>query len=232
MQDRIELDLGEIFKIIYKRKFVIVGVTIVVAIITTLINIFVLKPIYEAKVSIIVGQQDVMENIAYSYSSDTIVLSQKLIKTYSKIATSDTVLKKTIKDLGLNYNSDEYEMFKKRVIVTSEENTQLLEIGFQDKDPVKASTIVNKLTDNFLSEAEEYLPMGDLKLLDKSEIPKKAIKPNKKLNVIVATAITFIGVATIVILKNLRELKIVDEQDVEKYLDLKVIGTIRQMNSN
>ncbi len=232
MQDKIELDLNEIFKIMKKKKIAIIGTTIVVAIITAIVNLYVLKPVYESKASIIVGPENIMENIAYAYSSDTVTLSQKLLKTYTQIATSDTVLSKTIDDLSLNYSEAEYDSFKNRVFITYEENTQLLEVAVQDNDPVIASKIANKLTENFMIEAEKFLPQGDMKLLDKASVVKNEIKPNKALNVIVATTLTFIGITTIIVLKELKQIKIVDEIDVEKYLDLRVVGTIRQMKSN
>lgn len=230
MQEKIELDLNEILKIMYKRKLLIGGVTIIIAILTVLINLFVLKPVYEAKVSMVVGQEDIMENIAYAYSSDTVVLSQKLLKTYSEIATSETVLKKTVKDLGLQYDDEEYELFKKKIFVTYKENTQILEISVQDSNPVRAQKIANKLSDNFIEEADEFLPLGEMKLLDKASVPKKAVKPNKTLNVIVATSITFIVASTIILLKDLKQMKIVDEKDVERYLNLKVVGLIRNID--
>lgn len=231
MQDRIELDLSEIFKIMYKKKYIIIGVTAIVAILTLLINIFMLKPVYEAKVSIVVGQEDIMENKAYAYSSDTVTLSQKLLKTYSEIVVSDKILNKTVKDLSLNYDEQEYQAFKNRVIVTSKENTQILEISVRDNDPVKAAKIANKLTDNFIKEGKEFLPQGDIKLLDKASVPKNEIKPNKALNVIVVTGITFIIVSTFILLKDLKQMKIIDEKDVERHLGLKVVGRIRQKNN-
>lgn len=230
MQEKIELDLSEIIKIMYKRKFLIGGVTIAVAIITALINLYVLKPVYEARASMVASPENITENIAYAYSSDSVVLSQKLIKTYSEIVTSETVLRKTVKDLSLNYNEEEYEAFRRRVIVTSKENTQLLEISIRDNDPAKAATIANKLTDNFMEESKKFVPLGDVMLLDRASVPKKPVKPSKTLNVIVATALTFIGMSTALLLKDLKQMKIVDEKDIEKYLNLKVVGTIRQIN--
>lgn len=231
MQDRIELDLNEIIRIIYKKKLLIIGTTIAISVLTVIINLFVLKPVYEARVSIVVGQEGVMENKAYAYSSDTVTLSQKLLKTYSEIAISDKILRKTVEDLSLNYTDEEYIDFKNKIIVTSKENTQLLEISVRDNDPATAAKIANKVTDNFIEEAKEFLPQGDTKLLDKASIPKNPVKPNKTLNVIVATGITFICISTLVLLKDLKQMKIVDERDVEKYLGLRVVGLIREINN-
>lgn len=231
MQERIELNLSEVFGIMNKKKVIIVGTTVIIAFITAMVNLFVLKPVYQSQASIVVSQEDIMENKAYAYSSDTVTLSQKLLKTYTSIATSEKVLQKTVKDLSLDYNEEQYKSFKKRVFVTYEENTQLLQIAVQDNDPSLAASLTETLTENFMEAAEEFLPMGEMKLLDGATVPNDDIKPNKTLNVTVATALAFIFITTLIILKELKEMKIVNEKDVEKYLNLRVVGIIREMDN-
>ena len=224
MQDKLILNVKDVVKILWGQKVKIIGFTILIGIVVTFINLFLLQPIYESRVSIVVGKEQSDETV--QYNSDFVVMYQKLIKTYAEIAGSEKVLRKTIDDLELNYDHDEYKKFVKSISILPKADTQIIEIIVENKDSELARDIAGAISKNFINEARSILPAAQLNLLDEAKKPIEPIKPNKTLNILIFTSMGCVLITTIYMLKGLESMKIVTEKDVEEYLDLKVIGNI------
>lgn len=224
MDDKIEIDLGEILNIIWSKKIKIIFITLFFGIITVLVNIYLIKPQYKSTVTVIVGQENKEEGD--NYSSDSVVMYQKLIKTYSEIASSEMVAKKTMKDIGLSTSYKQVETFRKSISIEPKSDTQIIEISVINRDAAQSTNIVNKLTENFIEESNSLLPIGDIKILDSASVPQKPIKPNKTLNTLIVSIIIFVTITTIFVIFELKNKTIKTEDDVEKYLELNVIGSI------
>lgn len=233
MEEKITLGLGDLLHILWKGKWIIIGISLIFASITAFVNLALIKPTYEANVSIVVGQEKDNGKDIMQYNSDSVVMYQKLLKTYASIAESETVVKKTLKDLNISYNYDEYLKYKSSISVIPKADTQILELIVKDGDPKKAVDIANTLTNNFINQAKLTLPVANMKLLDTATLPEKPVKPNKILNTIIAGFIGLLLSSTILILNGVKYQKIKSEDDVEKYLELAVVGMIpKRKNKN
>ena len=59
--DEMEIDLKEYLDIIWSRKWLIIGITLLAALISGLISFFVLQPVYEASTTIMIGKSNTSE---------------------------------------------------------------------------------------------------------------------------------------------------------------------------
>ncbi|MFY9413851.1 MAG: Wzz/FepE/Etk N-terminal domain-containing protein, partial [Tepidanaerobacteraceae bacterium] len=88
-----EISLKQIFEILRKRAWIIVAITLTAIFITTSINFFLIKPVYESNTTIMVGKprnRIVDENNPITYQE--IQTNRLLVSTYREIAKSRTVL--------------------------------------------------------------------------------------------------------------------------------------------
>ena len=141
MDDKIEIDLGEILNIIWSKKIKITFITLFLGIITALVNIYLIEAKYKSTVTVIVGQEN--KDDVSNYSSDSVVMYQKLIKTYSEIALSERVTKKTMKDIGVGSSYNQVEEFRKSINIEPKSDTQMIEISVVHKDATQSTNIVN-----------------------------------------------------------------------------------------
>ena len=214
------LDLKDFFYIIKKRLKLIVLITLACAVITGLVSVFLIKPTYEASSSIIVGKPT--NNI--KTDNNDVMMYQNLVKTYAQIAQSDSVAKAALNKLNENITLDQ---FQKMVSVTPQEGTQILTIKADSKDPNEAAKVVDTMASSFISESKKVFPTGgDIQIMDRAQIPNKPVKPKKTLNVAIALFLGLIVSVGISFLLEYQDNTIKTEDDIDRYLELPVIGVI------
>ena len=215
------IDLREYFAIIKKRFWIIALLAIISALISGVISFFMLKPVYEAKSTLIVNTEKNEET--QMITGDQFSVTQKLAVTYGEIIKSRAVLEDVIKNLKLN---DEYEDLVKSVTVSPVQDTQIISISVQDTNPQKASDIANEIPKVFAKEAKRITKANDVQVIDKATLPENPIKPNKVMNVLIAFVLgTMIGLFVVFLIEYLDN-KMKTPQDIEKHLGLSVIGVI------
>lgn len=221
MEEEMTLDLREIFDIVKKRKWIIIIITLSLTLITGILSFFVLPPTYEAQVSVLIGKMP--DNQQQQIQYNDVMMYQKLLKTYSEIAKSRLVAESTIKQLNKDLT---YEDFSKLITVTPQVDTQIMMLKARSKDPKDAMDTVNALSENFIKEAMRLYPTGNVQIIDSAAMPDKPIKPKKKLNIAIAFVLGLMISFGLVFLLEYMDNTIKTEEDVEKYLDIPVIGII------
>ena len=215
------IDLREYFTIIKKRFWIIALLAIISALISGVISFFVLKPVYEAKSTLIVNTEK--NEDTQMITGDQFSVTQKLAVTYGEIIKSRSVLEDVIKNLKLD---DEYENLVNSITVSPVKDTQIISISVQDTNKQKARDIANEIPKVFTKEAKRITKANDIQVIDKAILPKDAIKPNKMMNVLIGFVLgTMIGLFIVFLIEYLDN-KIKTPQDIEKHLGLSVIGVI------
>ncbi len=227
MDEETTVDLHEIYDVIRKRIWIIVVITLTAAFISGILSFFVIKPVYEARTSVIVGRMLDSEDSRMQYND--VMMYQNLIKTYVEIAKSRTVCQNTIDKLGMDIKAEELLNF---ITVSPVPDTQMINIKVLNKDANQAADIANTITEIFIKEARVQFPGGSVSIMDKAVVPEYPSKPNKKLNVAAAFLLGLMMSIVVVFLVEYLDKTIKNENDVEKYINLPVIGMIPKIYEN
>ena len=215
------IDLREYFAIIKKRFWIIALITVVAMVVSGVISFFMLSPVYEAKSTLIVNTEKSQDT--QMITGDQFSVSQKLAVTYGEIIKSRAVLESVISNLKLD---SEYEDLVEKITVSPVQDTQIISISVQDTNPKKARDIANEIPKVFEKEVKRITKANDIQVIDKAILPEGAIKPNKMMNVAIAAVLgMMIGLFVVFVLEYLDN-KIKTPQDVEKHLDLPILGVI------
>ncbi|MCB2293939.1 capsular biosynthesis protein [Clostridium algoriphilum] len=222
MNEEMEISLTDIFAIIREKLWLIVIITVGFTLIAGLISFLVIKPTYEAKTSIIVGKPQSTASVT-SQLNDA-MMYQNLVKTYSKIAGSDLVAQGALNKLHSNLTLNQ---IKESITVTPETETQILGISAKSKSSGEAFNIVNAISTSFIESSKKVYPTGgDIQVMDKAIMPTVPVSPNKKLNMAVGFLLGLMVSVGIVLLLEFLDNTIKTESDVERYIDLPVLGVI------
>ena len=215
------IDLREYFSIIKKRFWIIALITIVAMVVSGVISFFMLSPVYESKSTLIVNTEKNEET--QMITGDQFSVTQKLAVTYGEIIKSRAVLESVISNLKLD---SEYEDLVEKITVSPVKDTQIISISVQDTNPKKARDIANEIPKVFEKEVKRITKANDIQVIDKAILPENPIKPNKIMNVAIAAVLgMMIGLFVVFLLEYLDN-KIKTPQDVEKHLDLPILGVI------
>lgn len=218
------INLNEIFESIKKRWIMIVAIILLATVASGIISFFVIKPKYEASTKVFIGKEE-GENQAYNQND--VVMYQKLIKTYSEtIKTKDL-----IGDALLNVNTElTTEDVLASLAVVPVSDTQILQIKFRGENPAEAKKIIDSITKQFIEVSKELVPNGNIRVIEKAEVPTKQVSPNKKMNIVIAFLLgVMVSIGLCFILEFLDSTYKTKEQ-LERELDLPVIGVIPNMD--
>jgi len=124
---------------------------ILVGLVTGLIGYFISKsltPYYASSATALVNQAPATQTTDYS----SVMMSERLAKTYAQMMVKGSVLDQVIKQLNLTYTEkDLAEMLQ----VTSLTNTQLIEIKAETPDPNLSANLANAVVEVFKQQIEE-----------------------------------------------------------------------------
>lgn len=216
------IDLREYLFILKKKLWIIALSAIICGLISGVVSFYVLPPIYEANTSLIVNKEiDDKEN--KMTTSDDLNFVQKLAVTYGEIIKSRTVITSAINKLKLDMT---YEELSETVSVTNVPDTQIIKISVQNKNPNIAAKICNTIPEIFSAEVKRVVKASGTEVIDKATVPEDAIKPNKKMNVIIAMVLGAMVSIFVIFLLEALNTKIKEPKDIEEKLGLPVFGVV------
>jgi len=216
------ISLQDIFKIIKKRLFLIVSLTMLAAIIAAIISYFVLTPVYQASTQILVNQQ---KSDVETIQSQDIQANLQLINTYNVIIKSPVILDQVIERLDLDMTNTE---LSEKITVSNADDSQVISVSVEDVQHFKAVDIANTVAEVFQEEIPVLMNIDNVKVLSPAvhlDFPNH-VKPNEMMNIAIAAVIgIMLGVGLAFLLEYL-DTTVKSEQDVEEFLGLPLLGII------
>ena len=216
------IDLREYFFILKKKLWIIVTSALVCGLISGLVSFFALTPIYQANTSLIVNKE-VGNKVTEMTTTDDLNYVQKLAITYGEIIKSRAVITPTIEKLELNMT---YEALASAVSVTNVSDTQIIKISVQHENPKIAMKICNTIPSIFSEEVQRIVKASGVEVIDKAILPTNPIKPNKKMNVLIAMVLGVMVSVFIIFLIEALNTKIKEPRDIEEKLGIPVFGVV------
>lgn len=220
--EAVTIDLRDVFLLFKKNLLAMIVVAVVFAAIGGLCTQFLITPQYEAAATLIVNSREDQSG-QVSITSDQITSATKLVSTYSVILTSDTVLDKTIADLGLDMT---YQQLVKKVSITSVNDTQVMKITVRDSDPQLAQDIVASIVEQAPEIIIQTVKAGSVEVISQAKAGQEPVSPSLKKNVALAGIIGFLLCFAFFFIRYLLNNKFMTESDITNKLGLTVLGVI------
>lgn len=215
-----ELKIKDIMAVLRKRVKSIFSITLVVGILSAVLNFYIAVPVYESSIRIFIGAK--AGNRQESNIND-MKAYKDLVSSYVEIIESDNLVDKAISRYNINRTSkDILENLKVEAI----SNTQVIELTYKDKDRYAVKEVLDSVSDEFIDEVEDITSDGDAKLIDKIEVPESPASPKKILNVGISVILAFILSCLLALFNENFTDKIKSISQVEKELKLDVIGVV------
>lgn len=214
--DMDEIDLLELARLLWSHALQIAAAGIAAAVICLLVCTFVLTPRYQASVNLIVNSR---QDGNASITSDNINSARNLIDTYAVIIKSNIVLNDVIEQLGLDMT---YRQLLACVSVDGVGSTQIMSITVTNEDPALAGKIVQAI-------AETAPDVSSWKVVSDVEITSNPVFPQTKKYVLTAALGGIVAACGILVLDHLLHDYIVDSEDIQKKLELPVLGLIPEV---
>jgi len=220
-----EIDLRQYLEVLRKRWVIVVILPLIAALTSGVISFFMLKPVYQASTTLIVGEKasDPGKIADQMLDNNVLLANQQLAKTYATIAQSRTVEGNVIKDLDLPIT---IEGLDSEISISQVKTTEILDITVTNSNPELAARIADKMAEEFSKTVIQIKKVDSVGILDKAVIPTSPVKPNKKLNVMIAFVVGLMAAVGLVFLLEYLDNTVKTSSDIEQLLEIPVLGVI------
>ncbi|WP_312368882.1 polysaccharide biosynthesis tyrosine autokinase [Lachnoclostridium sp.] len=215
----IEINIGELFILLLHKIWIIVLTSIVCAVVAGLISKFVMTPVYTSSTKLYIINRQNKDIIT---SSDLQTGSQ-LTQDFKVLVLSSPVTEQVISKLNLNMTHNE---LVSNIYVKVPDNTRILEITVQNQDPVLAKQLADSIAEASSERMVSILEMEKVNIVEKGNIPTVPTSPHVKKNIVLSGLVGAFISAFVIIFIHMIDDSIKNAEQIEKYLDLTVLGTI------
>jgi capsular polysaccharide biosynthesis protein len=140
----------------------------------------------------------------------------------------DTVIKRSIEKIGIN-NGD-LGTIRQDIQISRVENTDILEIIVNSDNRENVEKLADEIVVQGISLINDVLPIKEINTIQETSVSEHVInmRPNVnfKYNIVLGGVLGFIGIVFLIFLKHAVNNKISSEEDVKRYLGVKVLVSI------
>ncbi len=214
------MELKEYIQIIIRRIWIPIALTLVFTITSAFVSYYVLEEVYQASTTLyIVNKAE--KNVLTYYSFQ---VSNELVNDYRELIKSRRITSLVIDKMGLTGVSPSAVATKINVNFKAE--TRVIVVTVEDKSPKFAMDIANTVAEVFMEEVVELLNVENVQVIDKAILPGAPAKPNKQMNIAIAGFLGIMMGLGIIFLLEYFNNTIKTPEDVQKHLNLPLIGVI------
>lgn len=221
----IALKVSDIWFIIKKQIIWILLCSVIFGLLGFLISKVAITPTYEASTVVLVSQK--------RSNGDQILSNQQadiqIINTYKNIITNPVVIRKTVNRINqqeTKKNKWTVDGLTKAVKIKTEQNSQTFSISVKSHDSKQSAATANTLTNLFKSKVRQLMKNNNVHVVSYARVPKKAIYPKYKLNIVVGVLVGFLGSLIFFMIKEQNDGNIIHEDYMEKKFGIKKIGEL------
>ena len=216
------IQLKEVLRMLRKRVGLILILTALAVIAAGVMSYFVMPPIYQASTQLLVNKTQSEQPL---YSPGEVQTNLQLINSYNVIMKSPAILDQVIDELGIDLTVAE---LNEKMTVSSEEDSQVVNLTVQDTNPQMAADIANETAEVFREKIFTLMNIDNVNILSKAKVEENPapIKPKPLLNMALALVVgLMLGIGIAFLLEYLDN-TIKSEQDIERLLQVPVLGAV------
>lgn len=210
-----------------RTRWVIICVTIVVAVSGAFAVNLLTTPLYEATTRLFVSTTS-GASATEIYQGNR--YSQERVVSYTELLMGETLAQRTIDKLGLDMDADELQA---NVNASAKPETVLIDVAVVDASPIRARDIADALSDEFVVMVRELetpedgtLPDARVVVEQRASIPDEPVSPKTLRNLAIGLALGVLLGVGLAFIRDLLDNTVKDRQDLEEIAGVAVVGSI------
>lgn len=224
-QNMMEIDVFQLLKILWERKFLIALVTIVTGVVAFAYSSFIVKPKYTSTTRIYVVNRN--QGDKSGPTNQDLQAGSYLVKDYREIILSQDVLEKVATDLKLDLSPKD---FTKKVKVTVPVDTRIVSISVTDRAPEEASRIANSLREVAAQKIISVTRVSDVTTLEEARPATSPSSPNIRRNTMIGFLAGAVVMIVTVLFIELLDTRVKRPEDVEDVMQIALLGVVPNLD--
>lgn len=224
-QNTLEIDVFQLFRILWKRKLVILLVAIITSSVAFAYSTFVIKPEFTSTTRIYVVNRNQGEKSGLT--NQDLQAGSYLVKDYREIILSQDVLEKVVSDLKLDLTP---KGLANKIKVTVPVDTRIVSISVNDRVPEEASRIANSLREVAAQKIISITRVSDVTTLEEARPAISPSSPNIRRNTVIGAGLGAGLVIVVVLLIELFDDRVKRPEDIEDVMEIPLLGIIPNLD--
>lgn len=224
-QNMMEIDVFQLLKILWKRKFLIALVAIVTGVVAFAYSSFIVKPEYTSTTRIYVVNRN--QGDKSGLTNQDLQAGSYLVKDYREIILSQDVLEKVATDLKLDLPS---KGLASKIKVTVPADTRIVSISVTDRAPEEASRIANSLREVAAQKIISVTRVSDVTTLEEARPATSPSSPNIRRNTMVGFLAGAVVMVVTVLLVEILDTRVKRPEDIEDVLQIALLGVVPNLD--
>lgn len=229
-----EVNLIKIFEIILRLWWIVLIFAIVGSVISYSISSFLITPEYTSTARVYVAGRERAEGAGININD--INGDQRLVATYVEFFSSNAFLDDVADDYNAKYSDEEPitgKEIKAGLVMTSANETQLMQIEYTDTSPMRAQAVIEVLLDESNAQREITRFMDGCKVVvsDPANFPISPSAPNTEQNTFIGMFLGVVLGIAVIFLKELLDMRIKDVDDLKMRYSQPVLGIIPNLDA-
>ena len=224
-QNMMEIDVFQLLKILWKRKFLIALVAIVTGVVAFAYSSFIVKPEYTSTTRIYVVNRN--QGDKSGPTNQDLQAGSYLVKDYREIILSQDVLEKVATDLKLDLPS---KGLASKIKVTVPADTRIVSISVTDRAPEEASRIANSLREVAAQKIISVTRVSDVTTLEEARPATSPSSPNIRRSTMIGFLAGAVVMIVAVLLIELLDTRVKRPEDVEDVMQIALLGVVPNLD--
>lgn len=219
INNELEIDLGELFKVLKKNILLIIMVSLLCATIGLVSSMFLISKKYSSEATIYITPR-VTEQGSIDYNS--LQTNSRMVNNYMEILKGETILAKVADQVGLN----SYEDVLDALTVSNPDETELITVNAETTDPELSQQIVSLVISTFTEDMMDILNLNNVTIINDAKVNELPVSPSKTKFTILGFGIGLVVSCGYVLITFLFDKRLRTREEAENFLGVPVLATV------
>lgn len=217
LNEEVEIDLSEIFKLIKKHIKLIIILGLLGMIISSAYTVFMVDKKYSSQGSVLL-KADVVNG---TVDSSQINSNKMMINNYVKLLQGNNIQSQVANNLNISVGQ-----VSGSLSITNTEDTQIIEIASTTTDAGLSKRIVDETISVFTTYLQDALDVTNVTIVDQPQVNPGPVSPNLKKNMMLGAIGGIVVALAFILLTYLLDTKIKNPEQAEQILGIPTLGII------
>lgn len=219
-----EFNIMEFLKY-YLNKLALVLVFVLIGLVGSYIYTFYMQvPVYRSQTSLVLTNNDSSNT---TITQNDININKNLVSTYREIIKSRRILDDVIDNLDLEIS---YKELSGQVEVSSVNDTELILISVYNEDKVLAKAIADDIASVFKKEITDIYNIENVSIIDKALVSDDPYNVSVLKQFVIGAGLGLVLSSVIIVVLFYMDDTVKSEEDIERKLELSVLGAVPKYN--
>ncbi|MBQ9772242.1 MAG: polysaccharide biosynthesis tyrosine autokinase [Lentisphaeria bacterium] len=227
------MDFWFFWDIFRKRWNIILFVACAVAIATSVYSKLFIKPVYRAEVTLYFGKMEEQQNenlveLGKKFGvSEQLNLGTQLTQDYQQLVEA-AIIKDSVEDELAKRSKIVKNVFYRVSTEAIKGNSRSMKIIVDSNDAILSQDIANIYADVFKKEVPKLVGVQNITTLNEAKLNKRPVSPNVEKNILIGFVVGFLLSYLVFIAARLLNRALWTSEEVEKSLNVPVVGTVHK----